>query len=44
MTNLRKVGLALITALLGVGALGVTAPAHALDTGWGCPACKTSHS
>jgi len=44
MKNLRKLGLALITALLGVGALGVTVPAHAVDTSWGCPACKTSHN
>jgi hypothetical protein len=42
MKNLRKIGLAVVTALLSVGVLGITAPAHAYDTGWGCPACKTT--
>lgn len=42
MKNLRKIGLGIVTALLTVGALGLTAPAHA-DTGWPCPTCKTHH-
>jgi hypothetical protein len=42
MNNLRKIGLGVVAALLSVGALGLTTPAHA-DTGWGCPACRTSH-
>ena len=43
MNNLRKVGLAVITAMLSIGALGITAPAHAVDTSWGCPTCRSSH-
>jgi hypothetical protein len=42
MSNIRKLGLVVVTALMSLGALGIAAPAHALDTGWGCPACKTS--
>jgi hypothetical protein len=35
---MRKVGLMLVTAVLSVGVLGISAPAHA-DTTWGCPTC-----
>ena len=39
MNLMRKAGLALVTAMLGVGALGITAPAHAYDTQWPCSGC-----
>ena len=40
MDTMRKLGLALVTAVLGVGALGLTAPAHAVqDTNWPCAGC-----
>ncbi len=43
MTKIRAIALALVTAALSVGTLGVTAPAHA-DTSWPCPTCfTTSH-
>jgi len=35
---MRKVGLMVVTAVLGFGVVGITAPAHA-DTTWGCPSC-----
>ncbi len=35
---MRKVGLAVVTAVLGIGVVGITAPAHA-DTTWGCKTC-----
>jgi hypothetical protein len=38
MKNMRKVGLLVVTALLGFGAVGISAPAQA-DTTWGCPTC-----
>jgi hypothetical protein len=38
MSNLRKVGLAVVTAVLSIGVLGISAPAHA-DTTWGCKTC-----
>jgi hypothetical protein len=38
MKLMRKVGLALVSALLGVGLLGVAMPAHA-DTQWPCGGC-----
>jgi hypothetical protein len=40
MNTMRKLGLAVVTALVGLGALGLTAPAHAAnDTTWGCGGC-----
>jgi hypothetical protein len=39
MNMMRKVALTLAAAVLGVGALGITAPAHALDTNWPCAGC-----
>jgi hypothetical protein len=39
MKTMRNVALTLATAVLGVGALGITAPAHALDTNWPCAGC-----
>jgi hypothetical protein len=36
--NMRKVGLAVVAAVLSIGAVGITAPAHA-DTTWGCKTC-----
>jgi len=36
--NMRKVGLAVVTAVLSIGVVGITAPAHA-DTTWGCRTC-----
>jgi hypothetical protein len=38
MNNMRKVGLMVVTAVLSVGVVGISAPAHA-DTTWGCPTC-----
>jgi hypothetical protein len=38
MNTMRKVALAFAAAMLGVGALGITAPAHA-DSNWPCPGC-----
>ena len=38
MTNLRKVGLAVVTAVLSIGVVSISAPAHA-DTTWGCKTC-----
>ena len=35
---MRKVGLMVVTAMLSVGVLGISAPAHA-DTTWYCPTC-----
>jgi hypothetical protein len=45
MNTMRKVGLALVTALLGVGVLGLSTPAHAMgDTNWPCAGCaKAPH-
>jgi hypothetical protein len=39
MNRMRKVALALAAAVLGVGAAGVSAPAHAYDTNWPCAHC-----
>ncbi len=39
MKTMRKVALTLATAVLSVGALGITAPAHAIDTNWPCAGC-----
>jgi hypothetical protein len=39
MKTMRKVALTLAAALLSVGALGITAPAHALDSNWPCAGC-----
>jgi hypothetical protein len=38
MNMMRKAALTLAAAVLGVGAIGITAPAHA-DTNWPCSAC-----
>jgi hypothetical protein len=43
MKNMRKVGLMVVTAMLSFGVLGITAPAHAMDTTWGCPGCVHAH-
>jgi hypothetical protein len=37
--HMRKVGLVVVSALLSLGVVGITAPAHA-DTTWGCKTCK----
>jgi hypothetical protein len=42
MKMMRKVALTLITAVLSVGALGITVPAHAYDTNWPCQGCKVA--
>jgi hypothetical protein len=42
MKTMRKVALTLVTAVLSVGALGITAPAHAIDTNWPCAGCVRS--
>jgi hypothetical protein len=39
MKTMRKVALTLATAVFGVGALGLTAPAHAIDSNWPCAGC-----
>ncbi|WP_331527858.1 hypothetical protein [Nocardioides sp.] len=36
---MRKVALALGAAVLGVGAIGIAAPAQAMDTNWPCQGC-----
>jgi hypothetical protein len=38
MKNLRKVGLTVVTAVLSIGVVSISAPAHA-DTTWGCKTC-----
>lgn len=38
MKTMRKLGLAVVTAMISVTALGLAAPAHA-DTTWGCGGC-----
>jgi hypothetical protein len=38
MNKMRKVGLTVVTAVLSVGVIGISAPAQA-DTTWGCPTC-----
>jgi NhaP-type Na+/H+ or K+/H+ antiporter len=38
MKMMRKAALSLAAAVLGVGAVGISAPAHA-DTNWPCSAC-----
>ena len=44
MNTMRKVTLTLAAAALSVGALGITAPAHAYDTNWPCAGCaKPGH-
>jgi hypothetical protein len=45
MNMMRKVALALAAAVLGVGTVGITAPAHAYsDTNWPCAGCaKAGH-
>jgi hypothetical protein len=40
MNTMRKAALTLAATVLGVGALGISAPAHA-DTNWPCAACFT---
>jgi hypothetical protein len=39
MKTARKIGLAAVTAVLSIGILGITAPAHAYDTNWPCSGC-----
>jgi hypothetical protein len=43
MNMMRKVALALGAAVLGVGAIGIAAPAQAMDTNWPCNGCMTGH-
>jgi hypothetical protein len=43
MNRMRKAALTLVAALLSVGALGIAAPAHAMDTNWPCPGCMAGH-
>jgi hypothetical protein len=43
MNRMRKAALTLVAALLSVGALGIAAPAHAMDTNWPCPGCIAAH-
>jgi hypothetical protein len=38
MKNVRKAGLVVVTAVLSIGVVGMSAPAHA-DTTWGCRTC-----
>jgi hypothetical protein len=40
MKMMRKATLTLVAAVLSVGAIGISAPAHA-DTNWPCAACFT---
>ena len=42
-TSLRKIGMVIASAVLGIGVVGITAPAHA-DTTWGCPGCMRAHT
>ena len=39
MKTMRKEALTLAAAVLGVGAIGISAPAHAYDTNWPCAGC-----
>jgi hypothetical protein len=41
MNIARKVAIALVSATLSVGLLGISAPAHA-DSGWGAGRCGNS--
>jgi hypothetical protein len=38
MRKMRAIGLLLVTTVMTLGTLGITAPAHA-DTSWYCPTC-----
>ena len=38
MKMMRKASLTLVAAILSVGAIGISVPAHA-DTNWPCSAC-----
>ena len=40
MKTMRKAALTLALAVLSVGAIGISVPAHA-DTNWPCSACFT---
>jgi hypothetical protein len=40
MRKMRAIGL-LVTAVVSLGSLGITVPAHA-DTSWICPTCLTA--
>lgn len=42
MNRMRKVALALAAAVFSVGAIGIAAPAQALDTNWPCQGCFQS--
>jgi hypothetical protein len=43
MNMMRKAALALVAAVLGVGALSISAPAQAYgDTNWPCSGCLQS--
>ena len=39
MNNMRKIGLIVATGMLSLGFVGISAPANAYDTTWGCPTC-----
>jgi hypothetical protein len=42
MNMMRKATLTLVAAILGVGAIGISVPAHAMDTNWPCAGCLTT--
>lgn len=42
MNMMRKATLTLVAAILGVGAIGISVPAHAMDTNWPCAGCFTT--
>jgi len=39
MTFLRKAAIVAAAAAVTIGLTGVSAPAHAMDTGWDCKGC-----
>ena len=42
MNMMRKAALTLAAAILGVGAIGISVPAQAMDTNWPCAGCLTT--
>jgi hypothetical protein len=43
MTFLRKAAIVVATAAMAIGLAGVSAPAHAMDTGWDCKGCSRAN-
>ena len=41
MSTMGAIGLLLVTMVMSLGTLGITAPAHA-DTSWYCPTCLSA--